>query len=1219
MSFERLLDDVLTAPTRKQQGDRFERFVMWVLLNAPRYKGLFSNVWLWDDSPERDGADIGVDIIAELADGSGRWAVQAKGYRDLTRITKAHIDSFLAASPSNRYAYRLVVASTDLLSPNARRTIDLQNAGTLLKSDLLDLPIEWPDRLEELEGLNGADAISTISPWPHQLRAVEEAAIALGVESRGQVIMPCGTGKTFVSLWLAERLKAKRVLFLAPSLSLVGRTLEDWAAHAREPFRWIAVCSDQTVSDDTSAHANDLDSREIVSDLGVKVTTEPGEIAAFLSGSGPRVVFATYQSSARIAEAMSEEDIAGFDIAICDEAHRLAGVTNRRYGSILSNERIPTCLRVFMTATPRTYSPRLKKKALEADVLVASMDDESVFGPVLHELSFATAIEEDLLADYRVIILGVLDEDYGRLFGGDRRLRVDDDEFEVDPRMLAATIAFAKASRDYALKRTISFHRSVARAKTFQAVVTTLFHRLQPGERPPGNLEVRHLNGTMSTGQRKDVLGLLGRLRHADRMLVTNARCLGEGVDVKSLDSIVFADPRRSRIEVVQAVGRAIRRSDDKVGTIILPVSVQPSEDAGEILRSSEFDAVWQVLSALRSHDERLGEEIDALAVSRSRGGVGALPPRIVLDLPGTRVDLRDLQRAFAVRTVDLLADTGLATCRAYAQEFGSIASVKRGLVYRGFRLGFWLNRRRADRKRGALAADQIAELDELGMVWDPREQQWQEGLALCRAYVQEFGSLALVRQADEYREFRLGGWLDTRRLEYRQGRLSPDRIAVLERLGIVWDPRDKLWQEGLAACRSYAAEHGSINSVNARLTHNGFQLGTWLDGRRSDFQQGRLSPDRIAALEELGIVWDAKEQSWEDGLAICRAYSDEFGSLAWVKNRLVYRDFPLGTWLANRRSDRNAGTLVPERIAALEELGMIWNRHDAKWQERLAACRAYADEFGSLASVTNSLVYRDIRLGIWLENRRGERKRGTLSAERIAALDELGMVWDSFEHLWQEGLAACRAYSEEFGSLASTKAKLVYRGFRLGVWLDGRRGERKRGALSPKRIAALDELGMVWDPRDRQWQEGLAACRAYAKEFGSLLPPGSLVYRGYNLGEFVERQRARRRRGVLSPERIAELDELGMTWEPRDAQWLEGLIICRRYAEEFGSLASANTATVYEGFRLGAWLSKRRSDRHRGRLAPDRISALDELGIVWKLPMGPRPKRREATAPAAP
>ena len=207
--------------------------------------------------------------------------------------------------------------------------------------------------------------------------------------------MPCGTGKTFVGLWLAERLKAKRVLFLAPSLALVGRTLEDWNAHAAKPFRWIAVCSDQTVSDDAGREITDRDSLEMVSDLGVRVTTHPEHVAEFLSGSGHRVVFATYQSSSRIAEAMSNEKIPAFDLVICDEAHRLAGLTNRAYGAILSDEGISAHRRVFMTATPRTYSPRLKAKAAEADVLVASMDDESVFGPVVHELSFAKAIEDN--------------------------------------------------------------------------------------------------------------------------------------------------------------------------------------------------------------------------------------------------------------------------------------------------------------------------------------------------------------------------------------------------------------------------------------------------------------------------------------------------------------------------------------------------------------------------------------------------------------------------------------------------------------------------------------------------------------------------------------------------------------------------------------------------------------------------------------------------------
>ena len=960
---------------------------------------------------------------------------------------------------------RPLVASTDLLSPNARHAIDLQDAGLLLRTQLEQLPVNWPDHLEELEGLSSAEVARQARPWPHQSLAIDQAVEGLKESERGQIIMPCGTGKTYVGLWLAERLGAKRILMLAPALALVSRTLRDWTATAARPFEWIAVCSDQTVTDDAGRQAADQDSLELVSDLGVDVTTDPASIANFLRRPGPRVVFGTYQSSTKIAEAIAVDGVAGFDLTICDEAHRLAGRTNRAYGAVLDDRRIPSRRRVFMTATPRMYSTRVRTKAAEVDSPVASMDDVNTFGPVIHELSFGRAIAEDLLADYRVVVIGVLDKDYASMLGVERRLRVDEDDYEVDARTLAATVALAKAMRRYGLRRTISFHRSVARAKRFRGVVETLMDRFSNATRPSGSIDARHVNGTMTTAERAHILSLLARLDHADRMLVTNAKCLGEGIDVKAVDSIVFADPRRSRIEVVQAVGRAIRRSRDKVSTVVIPVPMPTEADPAEVFASSEWGVVWQVLSALRSHDARLGDEIDAIAAHRVlQGSVGAVPTRIVLDLPGFRVSLPEVEKAFTAKVVDYVGDSfsvGLAVCRAYNDEYGSIAGVKVQETYRGFPIGSWLNNRR---HQGILSPDRIAALDELGMLWEPLEEGWEKSLAICRAYRDEHGSIAGVKHLESYKGYPIGYWLHTRRQFRKRGLLSADRIAALDELGMVWDARDRAWQEGLAMCRAYRDEYGSIAGVKVKETYRGFRIGNWLNNRRhKGLKQGLLTAEQIAALDELGMVWDPKEEMWNQGLAIGRAYRDQNGSINDVTRSTTYRDFPLGAWLNDRRHERRTGRLSPDRIAALDELGIDWDRSQWNWDKGIEACRDYANHNGSIAPIRTGETYDGFPIGRWVHARRQDRKNGRLSGERIHALDELGMVWDPRGKAWQQGFAMCQAYWNEFGSIEKVKPAETYRGFPIGRWLADRRRSHNAGYLAEDRVAALEELGAVW------------------------------------------------------------------------------------------------------------------------------------------------------------
>ena len=386
---------------------------------------------------------------------------------------------------------------------------------------------------------------------------------------RGQMIMACGTGKTLTALFVKEKLAADRTLVLAPSLSLLSQLLSDWTANATAHFEHLPVCSDETVANDSivvSAH-----------ELGDRVTTDPETIADFLRGSGPRVVFATYQSSPEIAKAFELDGVAPFDLVVADEAHRTVGRSTTAFGTVLDNKKIPAKRRLFMTATPRFVAGSVIGDAEALDCDVASMDNEAKYGPVFHRLPFAEAIDRGLLTDYQVVVVGVDDVECREM--ADKARWVESDGIGIkNARPLAAQIGVAKAMSRHDMRRAISFHSRIDGARRFARSLPEVISWMPDDQRPTGQVWANYVSGAMTASQRRVRIRELDTIDLDHRGLLSNARCLTEGVDVPTLDGVVFIDPKRSEVDIVQAVGRAIRLAPDKtVGTIVIPVFMSTS------------------------------------------------------------------------------------------------------------------------------------------------------------------------------------------------------------------------------------------------------------------------------------------------------------------------------------------------------------------------------------------------------------------------------------------------------------------------------------------------------------------------------------------------------------------------------------------------------------------------------------------------------------------
>lgn len=1118
----------------RRRGEQFERVCKWFFENDPVYSRELKKVWLWKDWPGRWGSDAGIDLVAENRNGE-LWAIQAKAYDPKYRVSKTDVDKFLAESGRKVFAYRILIATTDRIDRTGERTIQQQEkrSSFFRLNDLRAAALDWPASPAQLRP---AKRRKPARPRPHQAEAIRDVVKGFKTSDRGQVIMACGTGKTLTGLFIAEKLKCHRTLVLLPSLSLLKQTLNEWRANCTEDFASLPVCSDDTVvtTDDTAvAHA---------SDLGVPVTTDPRAIAAFLRRrSGPLVVFSTYQSSPQIEAAFKLGHVPRFDLILADEAHRVAGPVSSDFATALDSRAIKSNRRLFMTATPRYFTGRVLKAAQEADFEVASMDDAVKFGPVFHRLSFGEAIERDLLTDYQVAVVGVDDATYREW--AKRGTLVTRDGKQVDSAAtLAGQIGLAKAMRKYDLRRVISFHSRVKRAREFATSMPEVIEWMPARQRPKGALWADVATGEMPAGDRYVLLQHLARLDDGEPGLLANARCLSEGVDVPTLDGVAFVDPRRSEVDIVQAVGRAIRKSDAKsVGTIVIPVFIDTDEDPEVALDSSVFKPVWDVIQALRAHDEELGEQLDGLRRQMGRkGGKSKLPDKIHLDVPATVG--RDFAAAFDVRLVERSTTTWefwYGLLERYVAENGT-SLLHKDAVVGGHRLGGWCATQRARGRSGALDRDQFQRLDQLpDWMWERNEGRWEIGYQQMKAFSQEHGH-ALINSTETYNGYPLGAWAALQRRDGRTGSLSVERRKKLESLaGWVWEVVDLRWDEAVKRLLDYVDEYGDSLVPQPYTSPDGFRLGAWVNFQRARQRQGKLESDRADRLAPLpGWVWTARDAKWQSAFQILKRFAEEHGNVVVpISHPVDDGGIDLRAWFANQRAKFDR--LSPARQQLLRSLpGWDQASHDGRWELGFKLLRRHLADTGT-AKVERSCVIDGFPLGTWAMTRRLEYKRGELDSDRVKLLSALpGWDWDRRGGKWEDGFIRLQNYLEAHGRMPPLDY-VEDNGYRLGAWAQQQRHLRKKGTLAVERISRLDAIdGWKWDPRAEQWDEGFTRLERYVRANGHVPPAKHVDEDGYRLGSWLARQRSLHRHGELEPASLSRLDQLtGCKWKsPRSA-----------------------------------------------------------------------------------
>ncbi len=629
-----------SAFDERHKGDLFESLTKKFLEIDPFYGSYFDKVWLYGDWAKEANVsrqDTGIDLVARISETGEIAAIQCKFYAEGAYLDKKEIDSFFTASGKEPFRERYIFSTTDNWSKNANDAVEGQQIPTTIirVQDLDESGIDWSGF--SLQDVSNLGLLKKKTPFPHQLEAIEAAKAHFATADRGKMIMACGTGKTFTSLQIVQEMTPKggTVLFLVPSLALLSQTLKEWKRESSVNFRAYAVCSDSKLSKQASTE----DTR--VADLAYPSTTNVEKLAShFKKGTNKEltVIFSTYQSIEVVAAAQ-KKGLPEFDLIVCDEAHRTTGVTlagddESNFVRVHDNNFIKGSKRLYMTATPRIYAEASKAKAEEASAVLASMDNESQFGQEFHRLNFGNAVSRGLLSDYKVLVLTVSEAQVSKslqkiltegdelklqdaikivgCYNGLRKRSTNPDDFLADKSPMRTAVAFSRSIKDS--KRIAELFGTVTKALNDEAK-----------EKDGLIAEADHVDGTFNVMARNERLDWLKDTKTENTVRVlSNARCLSEGVDVPALDAVLFLNPRDSQVDVVQSVGRVMRKAEGKqYGYVILPIAVPAGKSPEEALADNKnYKVVWQVLQALRAHDERFDALVNKIDLTGDTGGV---------------------------------------------------------------------------------------------------------------------------------------------------------------------------------------------------------------------------------------------------------------------------------------------------------------------------------------------------------------------------------------------------------------------------------------------------------------------------------------------------------------------------------------------------------------------------------------------------------------------
>jgi len=1165
--FEQRVSDLFQTNT-KAQGDAFEIFVEAYLATQPLLQ--CQETWLVGDIPihVREALNLpndskGIDGVyrSSMSDDFVPYQVKFRSNRPALGFNE--VAPFLGIT--ERASDRLLITNCDTIAMDVKNRTGIRS----LRGVDFDLLSE-EDFLVIENWLNKKPANrKSITPDPYQVEALDAIAKHLEHNDRGTVVMACGTGKTLVALWAIEQSKAKTILVLVPSLTLLQQTLEEWSVHNSwgKDFSYLCVCSDPSVN---------LKNDEIEidpSDVPFRIDTDPEIVRRYLAQDNGknRIVFSTYQSSQVVSQAT--KGFFEFDIAVFDEAHKTTGSTEGRFALALRDENVKIKKRLFLTATPKHYD--ISKRDKDGEFKFVSMDDESVYGKRAHTLTFGDAAAKGIICPYKVVIT-LIDKQQVDDFALKNGITLVEGD-SVKAKWVASQIAVSSAIKHTNATKIITFHSRVKTAREFAS------DEVYGIKKFVDNFDVFHVHGKQKSNERKDTIS---KFRRSTRSIITNAKCLTEGVDVPAVDMVAFVDPRHSKIDIAQAVGRAMRKprgGDKTVGYIVVPIFAEDSSEQSleRAIKSEDFDDVALILNSLLEQDEELAEIVRELKQAKGRGEVfNRQRFKEKIEVIGPLIGLNELTNSIYVEVVDRLGeswDEWIGRLVHYRNIEGH-SRVPALFAANGYRLGSWVNSQR--QKKSKLSDNQIIRLNQLDFVWDPFDADWESGFNALEKYRKRVGNCRVSQDYSEH-DYRLGSWVAAQRS--KKSSLSEDRINRLEELDFVWDPYNADWESGFDALVTYKEREGKLEVPNDHI-ESGYRLASWVSKQRS--KKFELTQDRLRRLGEIGFVWTPRDDKWEAGFSLLAKFKQREGHCE-VPSYHLEDGYQLGRLVVKLRNTKNI--LSADRLLRLSELGFVWDPYTKAWEtgfDLLLKFKIREDH----CRVAQSHIEDGFRLGSWVTTQR--MKKLELSEERVSRLNEIGFLWDPLTEKWEIGFSLLLKYKEREGHCNVVSGHLE-NGYKLGYWVSKQRTSRNN--LTEERLNRLKKLGFVLHPHDELWENGFSSLLTFKQREGHCNVQENHLENGFKLGQWTGRQR--QKKAELSEDRLLRLDQLGIIWDVLTEQWEIGFSNLVQFKEREGH---CRVSRIYleNNYKLGIWVGTQRANKDK--LSADRLRRLDDLGFVW-------------------
>lgn len=1117
-SFSELEKRIENLVSNQDRGDAFEVFAQAYLATQQIVQA--KAVWTFDDIPQKIKSsisidthiDMGVDGVFEMSTGE-QCAYQVKFRSGRPSLTWTELSTFMGLTEQ---------VDKRVLFTNCDDIPDLMND----RSDFYCIRGSDLDRLgsDDFDAINAWLSDSEVelkhfAPKPHQKDALEAIHNEFHDADRATVVMACGTGKTLVQLWAAEMLNVKSVLVLLPSLALVRQTLHEWLKQTKwEHYSYLCVCSDSSVkgSDEVIVKQSELD---------FPVTTNGAEVARYLhtDTKGPHVVFSTYQSAQVVSDGVPSDF--AFDLGVFDEAHKTAGREGTKFSFALSDDNLRIRKRLFMTATPRHYDVRKKDKEGDSK-LVYSMDVSEIYGDTAYSLQFRQAVNEDLICDYKVLISVVTNAeiDDWQLSHGEVVVQGD----AINARQVANQIALKNAVDEYGVRRIFTFHASVASAESFTSPRGQGINSELP------SFVTVHVNGAMSAAKRSNIMR---EFAEANQAVISNARCLTEGVDVPAVDMVAFLSPKKSKVDIVQATGRAMRKSGTKeVGYVLIPLYLEQEkgESLEDALERTDFDEIWNVLQAMKEQDDDLADVIREIQEVRGKtGGYNDCRLREHLEILGPTLSLGTLRNSLITQCIEQLGDN-------WDEKYGELQAFKEAFGHCNVpakyqdnkQLGIWVSGQRYKYKLNNLEEMHVQRLEHLGFTWDINETIWNERFAELKEFKKIHGHCIVPITYKENKQ--LGIWVASQRkakkqkyspqgikFSKKQGVLSHEHESQLNKIGFVWDPDSKVWEMRFKEFQEFKKLHGHC-LIPVNYPENQ-QLKSWVINQRIKYKQGKMSEAQVCRLKDIGFLFDKFGSDWEARFNELQEFKKLYGHCN-VPQR--YTVFPkLGIWLNKQRLDKKRGkvTLTAEKVSRLDKLGFIWDPLESAWDDRFNKLKAFKEKYGHCNAQKRDQENRE--LGIWVATQRKAKKSDKIDNKHVNLLDALGFSWEPYDDTWDRRFSELQEFKKVHGHCNVPRSYPVNP--QLDLWIRRQRNYLGQDKLEAEKVQRLEELGFVWEVKKTHWEDNFSELKIYKNAHGHCNVP--LGYAGDpQLATWVYVQREKYRQGKLHVKFVRRLKTIG-------------------------------------------------------------------------------------------